>query len=112
MYQMMIKATLAFAMMLSGFAHAGIVIESTRYLYKEGAREISAQIDNKDEMPYLIKSWVEAPEGKTPAFIVTPPLFRLEMKQKNTVRIFSVASIKLPLTANHPIFLTSCDTAV
>jgi hypothetical protein len=34
------------------------------YLYKEGAREISAQIDNKDEMPYLIKSWVEAPEGK------------------------------------------------
>ena len=36
MYQMMIKATFAFAMMLSGFAHAGIVIESTRYLYKEG----------------------------------------------------------------------------
>lgn len=96
MYQMMIKATLVFAMMLSGFAHAGIVIESTRYLYKEGAREISAQIDNKDEMPYLIKSWVEAPEGKTPAFIVTPPLFRLEMKQKNTVRIFSVASINAP----------------
>jgi P pilus assembly chaperone PapD len=96
MYQMMIKAIIAFAMILSGFAHAGIVIESTRYLYKEGTREISAQIDNKDEMPYLIKSWVEAAEGKPPAFMVTPPLFRLEMKQKNTVRIFSTGNVNAP----------------
>lgn len=32
-----------------------------RHLYKEGAREISANIENKDDTPYLIKSWVEAP---------------------------------------------------
>lgn len=75
---------------------AGIVIESTRYLYKEGDREITAQIENKDEIPYLIKSWIETAKGTPPAFMATPPLFRLEGKQKNTVRIFSSGNINAP----------------
>lgn len=75
-------------------AHAGIVVESTRYLYKEGTREISAQVENKDNTPYLIKSWVEAPEGKKESyFMVTPPLFRLEAKQTNSMRILPNAHI-------------------
>lgn len=84
------------ALMLSIPARAGIVIESTRYLYKEGAREITAQIDNNDAIPYLIKSWVEAPKGQAPNFMATPPLFRLEGKEKNTVRIFSTTNLKAP----------------
>ncbi|MBM6607352.1 molecular chaperone [Enterobacteriaceae bacterium RIT814] len=75
-------------------ANGGVVVESTRYLYKEGSREISAQLDNKDDTPYLMKSWVEASGTSTvSAFMVTPPLFRLEGKQKNTVRIFPNAHI-------------------
>ncbi|PLP32494.1 molecular chaperone, partial [Klebsiella michiganensis] len=35
-------------------AQAGVVVDSTRHLYKEGAREISANIENKDDTPYLI----------------------------------------------------------
>ena len=49
----------------------------------KGAREITAQIENKDDIPYLIKSWVEAP-AENALFMATPPLFRLEGKQQNT----------------------------
>jgi len=89
-YQLIALATIA----VSGIAQSGVVIESTRYLYKEGTREISAQMENKDDGPFLMKSWVEAAEGESNSyFMVTPPLFRLEGKQKNTIRIFPNAYI-------------------
>ncbi|HBQ6447108.1 TPA: molecular chaperone, partial [Klebsiella pneumoniae] len=56
MFRTLLNLTASCVLLLSSIAHAGIVIESTRYLYKEGAREITAQIENKDDIPYLIKS--------------------------------------------------------
>lgn len=96
MLRKLLHSAIFLSLCLSASVRAGIVIESTRYLYKEGDREISAQIENKDEIPYLIKSWVEMPQGTTPAFMATPPLFRLEGKQKNTVRIFSTGNVNAP----------------
>lgn len=94
MRKLLFKAAAIFTLSMSFSASSGVVIESTRYLYQEGSREISAQLENKDDTPYLMKSWVEAPEGLTTSyFMVTPPLFRLEAKQKNTVRIFPNANI-------------------
>jgi len=96
MLKCFLNVTVACLTALSVTAHAGVVIESTRYLYKEGSREISAQIENKDDIPYLVKSWIEAPSGQPPYFMATPPLFRLEAKQKNTVRLFATADLKAP----------------
>ncbi|CCM88770.1 Putative fimbrial chaparone [Klebsiella pneumoniae subsp. pneumoniae ST258-K28BO] len=96
MFRTLLNLTASCVLLLSSIAHAGIVIESTRYLYKEGAREITAQIENKDDIPYLIKSWVETPAGKAPSFMATPPLFRLEGKQQNTVRLFSTGNVNAP----------------
>lgn len=96
MLRKLLYSAIIFSLCLSATVRAGIVIESTRYLYKEGDREITAQIENKDEIPYLIKSWIETAKGTTPAFMATPPLFRLEGKQKNTVRIFSPGNINAP----------------
>lgn len=94
MQQLLLKSVIAFSLVTSSFAHSGIVVDSTRHLYKEGSREINAHIENKDDTPYLIKSWVEAPQGKDASyFMVTPPLFRLEGKQKNTLRILPNANI-------------------
>lgn len=72
MFRTLLNLTASCVLLLSSIAHAGIVIESTRYLYKEGAREITAQIENKDDIPYLIKSWVETPAGKAPSFYGYP----------------------------------------
>lgn len=94
MLKSLLKIMVASFLSTSFVAHSGIVIDSTRHLYKEGAREISANIENKGVTPFLIKSWVEPQEGSnTSFFMVTPPLFRLEAKQKNTVRIFPNAHI-------------------
>lgn len=88
------KLVAVITLAVSGVAHGGVVIESTRYLLKEGSHEISAQMENKDDAPFLMKSWVEPAEGsKTSYFMVTPPLFRLEARQRNTVRIFPNADI-------------------
>ena len=96
MFRTLLNLTVSCALLLSSIAHAGIVVESTRYLYKEGVREITAQIENKDDIPYLIKSWVETPAGKAPSFMATPPLFRLEGKQQNTVRLFATGNVNAP----------------
>ena len=89
MLKSLLRLTTLSFITISFVAHSGVVVDSTRHLYKEGAREISANIENKDDTPYLIKSWVEASEGtKDSFFMVTPPLFRLEGKQTNTVRIY------------------------
>ncbi len=94
MWKSLLKLSATLVLSVSYMANAGVVVESTRYLYKEGAREISAQYENKDDTPYLMKSWIEPQEGSSNSyFMVTPPLFRLEAKQRNTVRIFPNAYI-------------------
>lgn len=94
MFKSLLKKVAVISLSASFVAHSGVVVDSTRHLYKEGTREISANLENKDNIPYLVKSWVEPREGsRTSFFMVTPPLFRLEAKQKNTVRIFPNADI-------------------
>lgn len=94
MLKSLLKIVAVISLSASFVAHSGVVVDSTRHLYKEGTREISANLENKDNIPYLVKSWVEPREGNaTSFFMVTPPLFRLEAKQKNTVRIFPNANI-------------------
>ena len=106
MFRTLLTFTASCALLLSSIAHAGIVVGSTRYLYKEGAREITAQIENKDDIPYLIKSWVEAPAGKAPSFMATPPLFRLEGKQQIRFVCFLTETLMRRPTGNPCTILT------
>ncbi|MBE4893089.1 molecular chaperone [Enterobacter asburiae] len=67
----------------------GVTIGGTRLIYEGGKKEASLNVTNSDVSPYLIQSWAETQNGgadKAP-FIVTPPLFRLEANQQNTLRI-------------------------
>ncbi|MBX4825180.1 molecular chaperone [Klebsiella grimontii] len=94
MFKSLLKIMAVVSLTTTFTANAGVVIDSTRHLYKEGVREINANLENKDNIPYLIKSWIEPREGSsTSFFMVTPPLFRLEANQRNTLRIFPNANI-------------------
>lgn len=105
MRMLLLKLAVTLTLSISFSAYSGVVVESTRYLYKEGSREISAQMENKDDTPYLMKSWVEAPNGAGSSyFMVTPPLYRLEAKQKNTVRIFPNAHISKAPTDRDSVY--------
>ncbi|HAT1622035.1 TPA: molecular chaperone [Raoultella planticola] len=70
-------------------AQAGVVIGGTRVIFDGNKKEASISVNNPDNTPYLIQSWIETPSGgadKTP-FIITPPLYRLNNGQQNVERI-------------------------
>lgn len=76
-------------LLITSAAHAGITIGGTRVVYLENKKESSIAITNPDNLDYLVQSWVET-EGKVrekAPFLITPPLFRLDAKQNNVLRI-------------------------
>lgn len=79
----------------SGIAQAGVIVGGTRVIFDGGSKEAVISVDNPDASPYLIQSWVENEAGQRDknSFIVTPPLFRLDAKQKNTLRILSATPV-------------------
>lgn len=89
------KTTLLLAGLLagSGIAHAGVIVGGTRIVYDGDKKESSISLENPDAAPYLIQSWVENEAGQNDksSFVVTPPLFRLDAKQKNTLRVMQAA---------------------
>lgn len=70
-------------------AYAGVIIGGTRVIYDEGKKNVDISIENPDDAPYLIQSWIDNIDSKKQSdFTITPPLFRLNAEQSNTLRIF------------------------
>ena len=70
-------------------ARAGTVIGGTRVIYDGDKKETSVSIQNPDKSGvYLVQSWVDngTKSSKAP-FVVTPPLFRINAGEENTLRI-------------------------
>lgn len=71
-------------------ADAGVSIGGTRFIYNEGASQAAISVTNPDDKPYLIQSWVDKDsEGEQvdDTFVATPPIFKLEAKSQNSVRL-------------------------
>ncbi|WP_159566130.1 fimbrial biogenesis chaperone [Budvicia diplopodorum] len=84
----LITSLLLVILFSNNIATAGVIIEGTRIVYPEGNKEVNIVLDNQDKSPFLIKTWIENTDFKDSHFLITPPLFRLDSKQKSTVRIF------------------------
>ena len=69
---------------------AGVEIAGTRVIYNASDSQATISVYNPDSRPYLIQSWVARDVDSLDndeTFITTPPLFRLEPKSQNSVRI-------------------------
>ncbi|UHM91706.1 fimbrial biogenesis chaperone [Rahnella victoriana] len=79
---------------LSSPSFAGFSVGATRVIYNGNAKEASLSVKNtEDSNIYLIRSWVSADkEGEKVPFITTPPLFRIEPGQDNSIRITQTSS--------------------
>lgn len=75
--------------LVTATAHAGVIINGTRLVYQGEKKESSLGIQNPDNTDYLVQSWVDAGsknQAKAP-FLITPPLFRLDAKEDNVLRV-------------------------
>ncbi|WP_144276455.1 fimbrial biogenesis chaperone, partial [Cronobacter sakazakii] len=76
-------------LMATTAAQAGVIIGGTRVIYPGDKKEASVPVTNNDDINYLIQSWVDtdAPGAAKAPFMVTPPLFRINAHQDNTLRV-------------------------
>lgn len=84
------RKTLLFSLLLLACtAHAGVIIEGTRLIYQADKKEASLGISNPDNLDYLVQSWVERADHTrdNAPFLITPPLFRLDARQDNVLRV-------------------------
>nr|WP_318381159.1 molecular chaperone [uncultured Enterobacter sp.] len=70
-------------------AQAGVRVGATRVIYQGGKKEAALNVFNPDDRPFLIQSLIVDNQDDTNnvPFIITPPLFRLDSKQENVLRI-------------------------
>jgi fimbrial chaperone protein len=92
------KRLLVAALGLSGLlmaaaASASVVITGTRVIYPGGAREKTVQLTNEDAFPNVVQAWVDInnpqsmPDQADAPFLVTPPMFRMEPKAGQSLRL-------------------------
>ncbi len=86
------------AIFLSAQAFAGVGLDATRVVYPAGQKETSLGVRSlKESDSFLIQSWVENAEGtKVNSFVITPPLFMMQGKKENTLRIVDNTNGVLP----------------
>lgn len=78
-------------------AQAGVALGATRVIYPAGQKQAQLAITNNDDNTYLIRSWVENADGtKDGRFVITPPLFAMQGKKENTLRILDATNNQLP----------------
>ena len=82
-------------------AIASVTIGGTRLIFDGSKSETSFSIENKDKVTNLVQSWITPADAVTPrkeAIIITPPLFRLDVGDKNVLRIVRSG---LPMPEDH-----------
>ena len=82
--------------------YAGVITEATRVIYQGNKKEASLTVSNQGAQaePFLIQSWVDnnGPDGTQKSsvpvpFVVTPPLFRLNAGEDNSLRIIRTGGL-------------------
>lgn len=74
-------------------AHASVVLNGTRVIYQAKEREVTLKLSNDGDAPALVQTWIDdgnanaLPDDSKVPFTLTPPLFRLDPKKGQTLRI-------------------------
>ncbi|PMY33062.1 MULTISPECIES: molecular chaperone [Pseudomonas] len=79
--------------LFSSLSQAGVMLGGTRIVYDGSKRDASITVSNTTGQPYAVQAWVntETDDNSTPTpFMATPPLFRLDPRKEQIVRIRKV----------------------
>lgn len=86
----------------------GIKLPQTRVIFQAKDKNATATIQNKGDNVYLVKATVQSSPDRsanTAPFAVTPPLFRLEPHNQQTVKIVRQGSQSLPTDRESVFYL-------
>ncbi|WP_321847741.1 molecular chaperone [Burkholderia diffusa] len=90
------SALLAICACHASVAAASVVMTNTRVIFAGDAKEQNLQFTNLDDAPSVMQMWVDAgdatstPDTSDAPFLVNPPIFRIEPKTGQTVRLIFV----------------------
>jgi P pilus assembly chaperone PapD len=97
-----------------GAARAGVVIQGTRVVFPTQEREVTLRMTNEREHPVLVEAWLETGDGRRDGaeipYVITPPLYRMDPKRSQTLRIFQKPS-SLPTDRETLFWLNVKDIA-
>lgn len=93
-------------MLTTSTSYSAVTLAGTRFVYNASESSLEIGMTNRDKNPYLVQSWVSkyTPPGTKDLnkdndnipFIVTPPLFKMEPNDSNTLSIVKRDDITLP----------------
>jgi chaperone protein EcpD len=70
-----------------------VLVGGTRVVFPAKDGEVTVRLTNDNEHPVLVESWIDrgdqhsTPESVDVPFLITPPLFRMEAKKEQSLRI-------------------------
>ncbi|WP_017739489.1 molecular chaperone [Pseudomonas sp. CBZ-4] len=88
-----VLAVLLGSALLSVASQAGVMLGGTRIVFDGNKRDASISVGNTTAQPYAVQTWIntEADDNSTATpFVATPPLFRLDPRKEQMVRIQKV----------------------
>lgn len=99
--KLMLGIGLACALLASS-AQASVTIAGTRVVYPLDQREVTVKLDNDSNLPSLVQVWLDDGDAnakpgdvKVP-FVITPPIFRMDAKKGQMLRVMSSGGEALP----------------
>ena len=87
-----------FTLSVSAVVQGSVVIMGTRVVYPATQKSISIRLNNDNESPALVQSWLDdgdaaaPPESVHVPFIITPPIFRMDSKSDKQSELYIQAS--------------------
>ena len=81
---------------------ASVVITGTRVVYPLNAKDVSVRLNNTGTFPSLVQAWIDdgnisaSPESISVPFILSPPMFRINPAQAQTLRLVYTGEGKAP----------------
>lgn len=88
-----VLAVMLSSVLLSATSQAGVMLGGTRIVFDGNKRDASISVGNTTAQPYAVQTWIntEADDNSTATpFVATPPLFRLDPRKEQMVRIQKV----------------------
>ena len=86
------------ACIFSSSAFASVAIIGTRVIYPAAEKEVTVRLDNRGDQPSLVQAWIDNGDPNQSVdkidvpFVILPPVFRMEAKKGQTLRIVYTGS--------------------